>query len=38
MPTSPPSCQLKEFAPLEYDLNYDNYLRKYLGAFGLPVS
>lgn len=27
-----------KFAPLEYDLNYDNYLRKYLEAFGLPVS
>jgi iron(III) transport system substrate-binding protein len=26
------------FAPLEYDLNYDTYLRKYLGALGLPVT
>jgi iron(III) transport system substrate-binding protein len=26
------------FAPLEYDLNYDHYLRKYLDALGLPVT
>ena len=26
------------FAPLEYDLNYDKYLRKYLQAVGLPVT
>ena len=26
------------FAPLEYDLNYDKYLRKYLEALGLPVT
>ncbi len=27
-----------KFSPLEFDLNYDTYLRKYLGAFGLPVT
>ena len=27
-----------KFAPIEYDLNYDKYLRKYLGALGLPVT
>ena len=27
-----------KFSPLEYDLNYDTYLRKYLDAFGLPVT
>jgi iron(III) transport system substrate-binding protein len=26
------------FTPLEYDLNYDKYLRKYLEALGLPVT
>ncbi len=26
------------FAPIEYDLNYDKYLRKYLEALGLPVT
>jgi iron(III) transport system substrate-binding protein len=26
------------FAPLEYDLNYDTYLRKYLAAVGLPIN
>jgi iron(III) transport system substrate-binding protein len=26
------------FSPLEYDLNYDKYLRKYLEALGLPVT
>jgi iron(III) transport system substrate-binding protein len=26
------------FAPIEYDLNYDRYLRKYLEALGLPVA
>ena len=27
-----------KFAPIEYDLNYDKYLRKYLAALGLPVT
>ena len=27
-----------KFAPIEYDLNYDKYLRKYLEALGLPVT
>ena len=27
-----------KFAPIEYDLNYDKYLRKYLDALGLPVT
>jgi ABC-type Fe3+ transport system substrate-binding protein len=27
-----------KFSPLEYDLNYDTYLRKYLGAFGMPAT
>jgi hypothetical protein len=26
------------FSPIEYDLNYDKYLRKYLEALGLPVT
>jgi iron(III) transport system substrate-binding protein len=26
------------FSPIEYDLNYDQYLRKYLEALGLPVT
>jgi iron(III) transport system substrate-binding protein len=26
------------FTPLEYDLNYDMYLKKYLDALGLPVN
>jgi iron(III) transport system substrate-binding protein len=26
------------FSPLEFDLNYDQYLRKYLTALGLPVT
>jgi iron(III) transport system substrate-binding protein len=26
------------FAPIEYDLNYDMYLKKYLEALGLPVN
>lgn len=26
------------FTPLEYDLNYDRYARKYLEALGLPVT
>jgi iron(III) transport system substrate-binding protein len=26
------------FAPIEYDLNYDKYLRVYLDALGLPVT
>jgi iron(III) transport system substrate-binding protein len=26
------------FAPIEYDLNYDQYLKKYLEALGLPVN
>jgi iron(III) transport system substrate-binding protein len=41
---SGPSKYLEEhrmavkFSPLEYDLNYDKYLRKYLAALGLPVT
>ena len=27
-----------KFAPIEYDLNYDKYLRKYLEALGFPVT
>ena len=27
-----------QFAPIEYDLNYDKYLRVYLDALGLPVT
>jgi iron(III) transport system substrate-binding protein len=27
-----------KFAPIEFDLNYDKYLRKYLDALGLPVT
>jgi iron(III) transport system substrate-binding protein len=30
--------QTVRFTPLEYDLNYDKYLRKYLEALGLPVT
>jgi iron(III) transport system substrate-binding protein len=26
------------FTPIEYDLNYDKYLKKYLAAIGLPVN
>jgi hypothetical protein len=26
------------FAPIEIDLNYDKYLKKYLDAIGLPVN
>ena len=26
------------FAPIEYDLNYDHYLRRYLDALGLPIT